>query len=225
MGTFSNVVDMKLAIDQLRASIEVNFRNVCKSAKDIADAFDTSVVAPLPTWNDVALPNEDEIPTMEDDTFIKMRKNMARQKDVIKRMIAAAALVRVVYSAIGDKNNRIESLKKRIDNGNADDAEVAVANSRIIYIRKIVVALRKRLNACITDFAAARHNALTAVCKATTMVESLYPDGDETLASLFSRTRADSKDAIRLIAESEDRIKSGRRVMHKGAAFGERAKK
>lgn len=221
----SDLVSLKLAVDQLKVLTEKKVNELCAGVAVAIEAYDSAVVAAVPTWKDTSLPNVDAIPEMEDAAFVKMRRNMRREKDLSRRMAAAAALVKVVAAAIADRMKRAEALKERARRGGADDAEAQVARRRLAYVGELVKALRKRLLACITDFAVARHQALRAVCAATNAVEGLFPGGNDTVAALFCGTMADSGNVIELICESEKRIKAGRRKTPGGTAFKERAKR
>lgn len=226
MGTNrSDLISLKLAVDQLKVLTEKKVNELCASVAGAVEAYDSAVVAAIPTWRDAQLPNVDAVPEMEDNAFIAMRRNMRREKDLSKRMAAAAALVRVVAAAIVDRQKRAKALEARAKGGAENDAEVKVARRRLAYVGELVKALRKRLIACITDFAVARHQALSAVCAATNAVEELFPGGDDTVAALFCGAKADSGSAIELICESEKRLKAGKRKTVASTAFGERGKR
>ena len=221
----SDLVSLKLAVDQLKVLTEKKVNELCAGVAVAIEAYDSAVVAAVPTWKDASLPDVDAIPEMEDAAFVKMRRNMRREKDLSRRMAAAAALVKFVAAAIVDRQKRAKALEARVKGGAENDVEVKVARRRLAYVGELVKALRKRLIACITDFAVARHQALSAVCAATNAVEELFPVGDDTVAALFRGTMADSGNVIDLICESEKRIKAGRRKIPGGTAFKERAKR
>jgi len=231
MGEFiDNLQKLQQEATKLKLAVEADCcRRTSEVARlwtridEFAAKFADEIVRPMPS---VAERGEEfaDAPAMEDATFAAMRKSARSGQDLIRRMGAQSALIRVIRNAVLEKRQRLVALKKRIASGESGEAEVAVAQSRLKFVEDGIRALMLRLYVVTKDFAQSRKTLMSRIVALTTEVSEMLPKDDDKVKICFCGTSADIDNSLRLLGEMEATLKAGDRRGVASAAFGGRAK-
>jgi len=199
-----------------RVAVEAHDAKLREAIDALRREFDLAVVAPLPRWSDRLDVDAGDVASMEDVAFAKLRTGITRERDLVKRVAAQAALVKLVVCAIAEKRKRLKALEERIKGGSAGEAEVKVAQRRKAFITEGVKVLRRRLNAVVGDFARSRKALLSRMVTLTTEVAAVVPESDDYIKSAFSADAGNIENSLRLLDEAEAQFKAGSRSKFTG---------
>lgn len=207
-----------LSAELTRERLAADARNM--RMREAVDAlrreFEMTVITPLPPWDERLDAEDRHAATMEDEAFAKLRTRVTRERDLLKRVAAQSALVRLVMCAISEKRNRLKALEERIKSGSADEAEVKVAQRRKTFILETMKVLKQRLNAVVGDFARSRKTLLSRVVALTTEVADTVPRGDDYVRSAFSVEAGNIANSLRLLGEMEACFKENQKSVIPG---------
>lgn len=204
-----------------RVAVEAHDAKLREAIDALRREFELAVVAPLPRWSDRLDVDAGNVASMEDVAFAKLRTGITRERDLVKRVAAQAALVRVVVGAIAEKRKRVKALDERIKAApakptDAEQNELAVALRRRAFIVEDVKVLRRRMNAVVGDFARSRKTLLSRMVTLTTEVAAVVPESDDYIKSAFSVDAGNIENSLRLLDESEAQLKTGSRSKFAG---------
>lgn len=213
----------------LKLAAEAGWKQYEKATKDIVERVDrlmeiyaNQIVAPMPSVKDRGEEMQDA-PTMDDEAFARLRKNANSGQDLVKRMGALSALLVTIRNAVIEKRQRLAALDSRVANGEAGEAEVAVARSRKKFIEDGLIVLMKRLWAVTEDFAKTRKTLMSRIVMLSNEVSVTLPKNSDMVKSCFSGVNADIESSMRLINEIEGNLKAGEKRLP-ATAFGGRSK-
>lgn len=213
----------------LKLAAEAGWKQYEKATKDIVERVDrlmeiyaNQIVAPMPSVKDRGEGMEDA-PTMDDEAFARLRRNANRGQDLVKRMGALSALLVTIRNAVMEKRQRLAALDSRVANGEAGEAEVAIARSRKKFIEDGLIVLMKRLWAVTEDFAKMRKTLMSRIVMLSNEVSVTLPKNSDMVKSCFSGVNADIETSMRLINEIEAGFKAGEKRLP-ATAFGGRSK-
>ena len=213
----------------LKLAAEAGWKQYEKATKDIVERVDrlmeiyaNQIVAPMPSVKDRGEGMQDA-PTMDDEAFARLRKNANRGQDLVKRMGALSALLITIRNAVIEKRQRLAALDSRVANGEAGEAEVAIARSRKKFIEDGLIVLIKRLWAVTEDFAKTRKTLMSRIVMLSNEVAETLPKNNDRVKSCFSGVSADIETSMRLINEIEGKLKAGEKRLQ-ATAFGGRSK-
>lgn len=204
-----------------RVAVEAHDAKLREAIDALRREFELAVVAPLPRWSDRLDVDAGDVASMEDVAFAKLRTGITRERDLVKRVAAQAALVRVVVGAIAEKRKRVKALDERIKAApakptDAEQNELAVAQRRRAFIIEGVKVLRRRMNAVVGDFARSRKTLLARIVTLTTEVAAVVPEADDYIKSAFSVDAGNIDNSLNLLGEAEARLKAGSRSKFTG---------